>query len=122
MKRLLHPWYGDPNRDTGAENWTSSRRFLVRNRRKQTSPQSKATQPVGAPGLGTCPKSPRALRRCAEPLGTGKRTKRPPSTTRKQRKSSRSRPTASPLGSAFAGCAKRYFDRAKDPSGSARDK
>src|SRR6267143_927987 len=113
MKPLPHPWYGDPNRDTGAENSTSSRPFLVRNRRKQTSLQSKATPLVGAPGIGTCPKSPRALRRCAERLGTLKRTKRPPSPARKQRKSSRWRPTATPPGSAFAECANGYFDREK---------
>src|SRR5713226_7725446 len=121
-KPLPHPWYADPNRDTGAESLTSNRRFLVRNRRKQTSPQNKATQPVGAPGIGTCPKSPRVLRRCAEPLGTWKRTKRPPSSTRKQQKPNRWRPTETRVGSAIAGCAKRNLDRTKDPLDSALGK
>src|SRR5258708_37711897 len=80
-----HPLNEDPNRDIGVENSTSNRRSLVRNRRKQTWLQNKATLPVGAPGLGTCPKSPRALRRCAELLGTWQKTKRPPSSTRQHR-------------------------------------
>src|SRR5260370_17377564 len=119
---MQHPWEEDQKCDHGSERSTSNRRCLVHNPRKQTSPQSKATQPVGAPGIGTCSKTPHALRRCAELLGTWQRIKRPPSSWRKQRKSSRSKPMAIPRGSATAGCAKRYFERAKDPSSLAQNK
>ncbi len=116
------PWCADPNRDTGAENSTSNQRFLVRTRHKQTSPQSKATQPFGGPRFDTCPKSPHALRRCAEPLGTWKRTKQSPSPARKSQKSSRWRPTAILEELAFAGYGQQYFDRTMNSSGSAQGK